>query len=281
MRRSLVYQDYSAITMLLTDRNFNTSFYDPALRHSSAEHPIIILLGAAVYHSNSMIEKAAGLFDGAVSNELLFLGSMISIAILMVLYRYAFRKSIFNSRLAKAKIYFKTGSTYEALIVCFKYSLNWTNQINLSDLRGWDLQRWGGSGSHPATMPEQNQSRIRSLTVMSFTIGDMFYMHSGNLGKYLLKLLGNVLSFVFSKPSLFKSQRQEGISLNGGKIVEKANVFGNSKNMPNSIRLNNANPWSANVQKRGISTDSSFAFYSAKSTAKENRKSLNLTMREL
>lgn len=144
--------------MLLTDRNFNTSFYDPALRHSSVEHPIIFLLGDAVYHSILQIEKASGLFDGADSNELPFLGSMNSVMTVIIHRQSAFLKSNFNTRSAKAKIHFKTDSTYEALYLYQRYRYNWTNQTNLCDIKGKIHYCWNGSGKLPVALPEQNQS---------------------------------------------------------------------------------------------------------------------------
>jgi hypothetical protein len=79
-------------------------------------------------------------------------------------------------------------------------------------------------------------------------------MHSWNLGKYLFKLLGNVLPFVSSEPNHLKFTILERASLNGGKIVDKAKVFGNAKNMLNSIRLNNAIQLPINIRRRNLST---------------------------
>lgn len=102
-------------------------------------------------------------------------------------------------------------------------------------------------------------------------IGDVFNMHSGNLGKYLSKLLGNDYKSSVSreKPIHFKSQSQELYSLNGGKIVEKAKVFGNAKNMLNSMWLNSANQKLTFIHKRSLTTDSM------------NRKNLSLSPNEL
>ena len=61
--------------------------------------------------------------------------------------------------------------------------------------------------------------------------------------QYKEKLSGELnlnKSFV-TLPSFLKLKVQEGASLNGGKIVDKAKVFGNAKNTLNSMRLNNAN----------------------------------------
>lgn len=68
-------------------------------------------------------------------------------------------------------------------------------------------------------------------------------MHIGNLGKDLLKGFSGVLVKIntVTRPNPIKLKMQEGTSLNGGKIVDQAKVFGNVKNMLNSIRLNDAN----------------------------------------
>jgi RNA-directed DNA polymerase len=110
----------------------------------------------------------------------------------------------------------------------------------------------------------------------------VFKTHSGNLGKYFLKLLEYLVNSYVSNPSTTSTtlhsskdkvysatrtgemrpitikleSQQETNCLNGGKIVEKAKVFGNAKNMLNSIRLNNANQWPNNIHKRNLSTDS-------------------------
>jgi hypothetical protein len=121
--------------MLLTDRNFNTSFYDPALRHSSFEHPayFFFIPGDTVYHMMISIMKVSGLFDGADSNELLFLGSMNSSLIVVAYYQSAFLKSIFISRSAKAKVHLKMGSTYKTMVFPNQRATRISFRVN----KGW------------------------------------------------------------------------------------------------------------------------------------------------
>ena len=143
-----------AITMLLTDRNFNTSFYDPALRHSSFEHPSYFILGDTVYHMMFPIMKVSGLFDGADSNEFLFLGSMTSTFVVIAYYQSAFLKSISISRSAKAKIHLKMGSTYKTMVSANQQAI----RISFRVKKGWVHYSWENLGSLPYTTPEQNQS---------------------------------------------------------------------------------------------------------------------------
>ena len=181
---------------------------------------------------------------------------MTSMTMGILHHKTAFPKSNSITRPAKAKVQIKTGSTYEALNTT-KRTFKRIDRINLHDLRERIYYSWGKSGGILVIMPEQNQSRDRSPTLGSkkTLVGDELNMHSGNLEKYLIKLLGNVLPFVSSKPNLLKFTIQERASLNGGKIVEKAKVFGNAKNMLNSIRLNNAIQLPINIRRRNLSTD--------------------------
>lgn len=72
-------------------------------------------------------------------------------------------------------------------------------------------------------------------------------------------------------PKFFKLiNMQDVISLNGGKIVKQAKVLPKSKNMLNSMRLNDANQWPNNIQKINISTD-----------CRNNRKTIIFTGIEL
>jgi hypothetical protein len=241
--------------MLLTDRNFNTSFYDPALRHSSV-NLLIIFISDIFYHSNILFETMSGLFGGANSNELSFLGPMNSVAIEIVLISNAFLKSISYIRLAKAKIHFKTDSSYEATDL----QTVWTYQKNLNDTKVIAFYCGGRLGRILVIMPEQNQSYVRSLILILYQIRDKVNMHSGNPVKYLstLESLSGELclfSCSVSSPFSFKSLGQDFKSLNGGKIVDQAKVFGNSKNMLNSIWLNNANQCPVSIHRRQFSTD--------------------------
>jgi hypothetical protein len=252
--------------------HFNTSFYDPALRHSSVQFLNYILSGA-FYHSTS-IETAPGLFVGADSNELLSLGTMTSMTMGILHHKTAFPKSNSITRPAKAKVQIKTGSTYEALNTT-KRTFKRIDRINLHDLRERIYYSWGKSGGILVIMPEQNQSRDRSPSLGSTKtlVGDELNMHSGNLEKHLSSknnslsydcdcypkegLSGELclISDSVTKPNLLKFTIQERASLNGGKIVEKAKVFGNAKNMLNSIRLNNAIQLPINIRRRNLSTD--------------------------
>lgn len=241
--------------MLLTDRNFNTSFYDPALRHSSVKL-LITSISDTIHHSNIMFETVSELFGGAESNELPFLGPMNSVAIGKVLISTAFPKSISYTRLAKAKIHFKTDSSYEASDL----KSVWTSQINLDDIKVIVYYGWGRLGGILVIKPEQNQSYVRSLIMNPCQIRDKFNMHSGNLGKHLsnLESLSGetcLLSCSVTAPFSFKSIGQEIKSLNGGKIVDQAKVFGNSKNRLNSMWLNNANQCPVIIHRRLFSTD--------------------------
>ena len=101
--------------------------------------------------------KVPGLFDEAVSNELLFLGSMNNILLVIVYFIYVFLRSMFYIRLAKAKIWLKMGSPYEIL-----NDIHWTNQISFCDKKRRIFYCWGNcSGNLSVTMPKQNQSYIR------------------------------------------------------------------------------------------------------------------------
>ena len=243
--------------MLLTDRNFNTNFYDPALRHSSVQ-TLNYTLSGAFYHS-ALTETAPGLFAGADSNELLFLGATNSTTMGIVLRKTAFPKSIFITRSAKAKVHFKTGSTYETLSA-HNSELKRNDRVNLHDIIERVYYSRGGPGRILVITPEQNKSCNGSPTLDLTLVGDGLNMHSGNLGKYFSSNRRCTFSIMgqhqykeklsgerkFNKssvtiPGSLKLKIQEGASLNGGKIVEKAKVFGNAKNTLNSMRLNNAN----------------------------------------
>jgi hypothetical protein len=203
-----------------------------------------------------MFETVSELFGGADSNELPFLGPMNSVAIGKVLISIAFPKSISYTRLAKAKIHFKTDSSYEASDL----KSVWTYQINLDDIKVIVFYGWGRLGGILVIKPEQNQSYVRSLIMNPCQIRDKFNMHSGNLVKHLsnLESLSGetcLLSCSVTSPFTFKYLGQEIKSLNGGKIVDQAKVFGNSKNRLNSIWLNNANQCPVIIHRRLFSTD--------------------------
>lgn len=234
--------------MLLTDRNFNTNFYDPALRHSNVQifNYMINILNGVFYHS-ALAETTPGLFAGAESNELLFLGAMNSMTTGIVLRKTAFPKSIFNTRPAKAKVHFKTDSTYEALVAP-KKALKRIDRKNLLDIREKGYYGWGSSGRILVITPEQNQSWVKSPPTT--VVGDNMNMHSGNLGKYSSSCVRKQeelsVEFLLNKNSVtipisLKFTIQEGTRLDGGKIVEKAKALGNARDRLNSIRLKNAN----------------------------------------
>lgn len=246
--------------MLLTDRNFNTSFYDPALRHSSVNLPSLFMsISDIFYHSSLWPETMSGLFGGANSNELSFLGPMNSVTNEKAFIGDAFLLSISKVRLAKAKIHFKTDSSYEGTIL----SIVWASHANLCDTKVIVFHCWGKLGRILVITPEQNQSYPRSLT--SNKVRDKGYMHSGNPAKDLpilfdigglsgeFHLSNNKNSVTLPFPS--KSNQQGIKSLNGGKILDQAKVLGNSRNKQNSTLLNKANRWPALVHKRFISTD--------------------------
>jgi hypothetical protein len=181
----------------------------------------------------------------------------------IVFFTPAFLKSISKTRLAKAKIHFKTDSSYEATDLQFV----WTYQSSLDDTKVIIYYSWGILGRILVIMPEQNQSCNRSLILTPGQIRDKINKHSGNLGKHVssgnaMDTLSGVICYppVEEKGSVtihlyFKPLRQEFKTLNGGKIVDQAKVFGNSKNMLNSIGLNNANQCPVHIQRRLISTD--------------------------
>lgn len=231
--------------MLLTDRNFNTNFYDPALRHSNVQifNYMINILNGVFYHS-ALAETTSGLFAGADSNELLFLGAMNSMTTGIVLRKIAFPKSIFNLRPAKAKVHFKTGSTYEALVAPEK-ALKRIDRKNLHDIKEKGYYCWGSSGRILVITPEQNQSWVRSPSTT--VAGDNMNMHSGNFGKYSSRTQEELsVEFLPNKNSVtipisLKFTIQERTRLDGGKIVEKAKALGNARDRLNSIRLKNAN----------------------------------------
>lgn len=237
--------------MLLTDRNFNTNFYDPALRHSSVQifNYMINILNGLFYHS-ALAETTPGLFAGADSNELLFLGAMNSMTTGIVLRKIAFPKSISNTRPAKAKVHFKMGSTYEALVTP-KKALQRIDRKNLHDIKEKGYYCWGSSGRILVITPEQNQSWVRSPPTI--VVGDNMNMHSGNFGKYSSSCWAYAskreelsVEFLLNKNSVTIPISLEfttlvGTRLDGGKIVEKAKALGNARDRLNSIRLNNAN----------------------------------------
>jgi hypothetical protein len=182
----------------------------------------------------------------------------------IVLFIPAFLKSISNTRLAKAKIHFKTDSSYEATNLQFV----WTYQASLDDTKVIVYCSWGILGRILVIMPEQNQSCDRSLIWTPSQIRDKINMHSGNLGKhissgYAIEILSGDIYFskkvgnndTVTIPLSFKPSWQGFKSLSGGKIVDQAKVFGNSKNMLNSIWLNNANQCPVYIQRRSFSTD--------------------------
>jgi len=249
-----------AITMLLTDRNFNTSFYDPALRHSSVNLPSLFMsIRDIFYHSSLWPETMSGLFGGANSNELSFLGPMNSVNNEKAFIGDAFLLSISKVRLAKAKIHFKTDSSYEATIL----PIVWASHANLCDTKVIVFYCGGKLGRILVITPEQNQPYPRSLT--SNKVRDKDYMHSGNPEKYLpipfdigglsgeFQISNNKNSVTLPFPS--KSNQQGIKSLNGGKILDQAKVLGNSRNMLNSTLLNKANRCPVRLHKRFISTD--------------------------
>lgn len=89
--------------MLLTDRNFNTSFFDPALRHSNY---VLIIIFISTNCNILFRVTVEGLSSGALANEPVFLGLVNS----DLLRSLSFAVEMW---LAKAKIHFKTGSTNE------------------------------------------------------------------------------------------------------------------------------------------------------------------------
>jgi len=198
-----------------------------------------------------MFETMTGLFSGADFNELLFLGLMNSERVNRAVYWIAFLKSIYIVRLAKAKIYFKTDSTYE--IYALYLYLN-DNIVEVS-VAGDNL-----SGIL-VIMPEQNQSYYISPSLAISELGDGDNEHSGNLVKYfsdLEKLLVE-LDDIFNSVLvliMIKLTKQDYSRPTGGKIVDQANVIGNSINRLNSMWLNNASQCLPNlIYKRSYSTD--------------------------
>lgn len=237
--------------MLITDRNFNTSFYDPALRHSIIISLIHYVLSVTFYNSNLKFETVTGLFSGADFNELLFLGLMNSEIVNSAVYQIAFLKSIYIVRLAKAKIYFKTDSTYEI----FAQQRYFNDNIVKVIFAGINLSRI------LVIMPEQNQSYFISPSLAYSKLGDRNNEHSGNLVKYSSKL-GKLLVELDNKsnsvlvPIKIKFTQQDSSRPTGGKIIDQAKVLDNARNVLNSIWLNNANPCLSNIiHKRNYSTD--------------------------
>ncbi len=196
--------------MLLTDRNFNTSFYDPALRHSSYVL-IIFFISTSCYIFYRMTVE--GLTGGALVNEPVFLGSVNS----NLLRSFS---SVIEVWLTKVKIHFKTGPTYE---------------LSLRDLRIREIIAGISLSSHPFTIPEQNQPYFYS-DIFKNHISSKNIMHSGNLVQSILVLLERLRliflifnTFVF-RQTLFVSslKRLESLDFNGGKISKKANGVGNT-----------------------------------------------------
>lgn len=193
-----------------------------------------------------------GLFSGADFNELLFLGLMNSKQVNSALHLIAFLKSIYIVRLAKAKIYFKTDSTYEV----------YAQYMYLDDkIVGVAIAGANFSGML-VIMPEQNQSYFISPSLAESELGDRDNEHSGNLVKYFSKNLEKLLvkideeSYFVLGFIIIKFKKQDYSKPNGGKIVDQANVLGNARNRLNSIWLNNASQCPANlIHIREYSTD--------------------------
>ena len=237
--------------MLLTDRNFNTSFYDPALRHSIIISLMHLALSVIFHNSSIMFETMTGLFSGADFNELLFLGLMNSEIVNSAVYCNAFLKSIYTVRLAKAKIYFKTDSTYEI----------YAQYLYLNDIIVGVTVAGDNLSGMLVIMPEQNQSYFISPSLVSNKLGDGDNEHSGNLVKYfsdLEKLLVG-LDDIFNSVLvliMIKFTKQDHSRPTGGKIVDQANALGNARDRLNSIWLNNASQCLPNlIHKRSYSTD--------------------------
>jgi hypothetical protein len=191
--------------MLITDRNFNTSFYDPALRHSS--HVLIILF---ISTSCNIFYRMTveGLSSGALANEPGFLGLVNS----QLLRSFSL---VIEVWLTKVKIHFKTGSTYE---------------IILSDIRIREPIAGSNLSSYSFTRPEQNRPYFYSC-VLLYNTPSKNMMHSGNLVKSVLVTLESFrLTLNTFLLTLFASSLQmlESLDFNGGKIIKQANGVGNA-----------------------------------------------------
>lgn len=92
--------------------HFNTSFYDPALRHSSFVFIIILILTS--HNSLKFVnETVRGLTGGALANEPGFLGPVNSRTLLSFNSGKRSLSKYKGLRLAQAKNHYKIGSTYE------------------------------------------------------------------------------------------------------------------------------------------------------------------------
>ena len=223
--------------MLLTDRNFNTSFYDPALRHSSFVF-IIILILTSHNSLNLFNETVRGLSGGALANEPGFLGPVNSRTQLS----FDCRKRSFSKakglRLAQAKNRFKIGSTYEI------YFLNEIKK-DLSQIFLVKRVRAFIAGNTLCGYSDKHPTQIRSyplLEMKKLLISRINETHNGNLGKHLKSstLLDYSYEFYKFMSSTFQLTKllKSGVGRwNGGKILEQAKVECNTSNIRYSATL--------------------------------------------
>jgi hypothetical protein len=219
-----------AITMLLTDRNFNTSFYDPALRHSSFVYIIfMILIGYYTF-----FVKVRGLTGGALANEPGFLGPVNRGNLLSFIGWKRSVSLVVLIRLAQAKNWFKIGSTYE------NYFLN-ENMKDISkiflDFKVRLFKAGNNLSSYFVKIPIQIQSYFYYPEMKIFIISSINKTYNGNLVKHLniessildypYELIYKFMSCTLQCSKLLKSVIEEW---NGGKIFEKANVDSNVSN---------------------------------------------------
>jgi RNA-directed DNA polymerase len=269
MGPSPVYQGTIGITMLLTDRNFNTSFFEPALRHSSFNNQLININKSAILNEFNIIyvygllinrhvininiktyivTKIRELSGGALINESEFLGPVNNGIIRLNLIITCFLSSVVSVRLAEAKNCIKTGSTnglpnklsFRAREHKEKDKLfagGYLDDFSISipeQVRSYNLIQEINSkykwGYYLSVVETYNGNPVKSVTGSNNV--------SYTIERYII--MEDSKRIIFSKlynlSRTFEIQVNKQVFLNrsGGKIIEKANVESNVSN--NEIR---------------------------------------------